>query len=83
MDERLAPDGTARRASEVLDDLIDRLGPSGLWERQRAAEAEILTMGITFTVYTDGDDIDRAWPFDVIPRVIHTYFRSCTSANDV
>ena len=70
MDERLAPDGTARRASEVLDDLIDRLGPSGLWERQRAAEAEILTMGITFTVYTDGDDIDRAWPFDVIPRVI-------------
>lgn len=70
MDERFAPDGTARRASEVLDDLIDRLGPSGLWERQRAAEAEILTMGITFTVYTDGDDIDRAWPFDVIPRVI-------------
>ena len=70
MDERFAPDGTARRASEVLDDLIDRLGPSGLWERRRAAEAEILTMGITFTVYTDGDDIDRAWPFDVIPRVI-------------
>jgi uncharacterized circularly permuted ATP-grasp superfamily protein len=70
MDERFAPDGTARRASEVLDDLIGRLGPAGIWERQRAAEAEILTMGITFTVYTDGDDIDRAWPFDVIPRVI-------------
>lgn len=70
MDERFAPDGTARRASQVLDDLVGRLGPTGLWERQRAAEAEILTMGITFTVYTDGDDIDRAWPFDVIPRVI-------------
>ncbi len=27
-------------------------------------------MGITFTVYSDGRDIDRAWPFDVIPRVI-------------
>jgi len=70
MDERFAPDGTARRASEVLDDLVGRLGPDGLWDRQRAAEAEILTMGITFTVYTDGDGIDRAWPFDVIPRVI-------------
>ncbi len=27
-------------------------------------------MGITFTVYSEGSNIDRAWPFDVIPRVI-------------
>jgi uncharacterized circularly permuted ATP-grasp superfamily protein len=27
-------------------------------------------MGITFTVYSDGKGIDRAWPFDIIPRVI-------------
>jgi len=27
-------------------------------------------MGITFTVYSDGQNIDRAWPFDVIPRLI-------------
>ena len=36
----------------------------------RVAELDILTMGITFTVYSDGRGIDRAWPFDVIPRVI-------------
>lgn len=27
-------------------------------------------MGISFTVYSDGDNIDREWPFDIIPRVI-------------
>ena len=27
-------------------------------------------MGITFTVYSEGQNIDRAWPFDIIPRVI-------------
>ena len=27
-------------------------------------------MGITFTVYSDGENIDRAWPFDVVPRLI-------------
>ncbi|MGE0298046.1 circularly permuted type 2 ATP-grasp protein [Pseudonocardia sp.] len=48
----------------------------GLVERQRAAELAIRAMGITFTVYT-GDTgetgaTDRAWPFDVIPRVIST-----------
>jgi len=50
--------------------MLSSLPPESLIERQRAAEAEILTMGITFTVYSDGDDIDRAWPFDVVPRVI-------------
>ncbi|HVT36653.1 MAG TPA: circularly permuted type 2 ATP-grasp protein, partial [Nevskiaceae bacterium] len=27
-------------------------------------------MGITFTVYTEGQNVDRAWPFDLVPRVI-------------
>ncbi|NBR30326.1 MAG: circularly permuted type 2 ATP-grasp protein, partial [Betaproteobacteria bacterium] len=25
---------------------------------------------ITFTIYSDGSNIDRAWPFDIIPRVM-------------
>ena len=43
---------------------------SELQERQTLAEIDILTMGITFTVYSDGKGIDRAWPFDIIPRII-------------
>ncbi|MGI9425551.1 MAG: circularly permuted type 2 ATP-grasp protein [Hyphomicrobiaceae bacterium] len=40
--------------------------------RERASEAsgELLDLGITFTVYTDRDAIDRILPFDIIPRVI-------------
>ena len=41
-----------------------------LQERQDLAELDILALGITFTVYSDGRGIDRAWPFDIIPRVI-------------
>jgi len=30
-----------------------------------------MEMGITFTVYSDEGNIDRAWPFDIpIPRII-------------
>ena len=29
-------------------------------------------MGITFTVYTEASNIDQAWLFDVIPRVVST-----------
>ena len=70
MDELLGPDGQPRPAAAELLRMLSSLESGALQERQRAAEAEILTMGITFTVYSDGEDIDRAWPFDVVPRII-------------
>ena len=38
--------------------------------RKVDAELAIIDKGVTFTVYSDGENIDRAWPFDIIPRVI-------------
>jgi uncharacterized circularly permuted ATP-grasp superfamily protein len=62
--------GQARPAAAEVLALVDRLGVKELQARQAAATADILTMGITFTVYSEGSNIDRAWPFDLIPRVI-------------
>lgn len=70
MDELLTEDGAPRPAAVALWELLGRLGPDELLARQQATELDILTMGITFTVYSDGENIDRAWPFDVIPRII-------------
>src|SRR5262245_4955434 len=69
-DELMDADGSPRAAAKGLADLLDRLGLSELQERQDLAELDILALGITFTVYSDGRGIDRAWPFDVIPRII-------------
>ena len=70
MDELIGEDGKPRPVAAALMAMLDRLGPEELTELQRVAEIEILTMGITFTVYSDGANLDRAWPFDLIPRVI-------------
>ena len=70
MDELLTDDGEPRAVAAALMRLISRIGEKELRERQRIAELDILSMGITFTVYTDGENIDRAWPFDIVPRVI-------------
>jgi uncharacterized circularly permuted ATP-grasp superfamily protein len=70
MDELLADDGSPRPVAAELFALLDRIGLDDLSDRQRLAELDILTMGITFTVYSDGANIDRAWPFDLIPRII-------------
>jgi uncharacterized circularly permuted ATP-grasp superfamily protein len=29
-----------------------------------------MAAGITFTVHSKAGNIDRAWPFDVVPRII-------------
>jgi uncharacterized circularly permuted ATP-grasp superfamily protein len=38
--------------------------------RAKDAERELFMLGITFTVYSERNAIDRILPFDVIPRVI-------------
>ena len=70
MDELLDDRGVPRPAARELMQLLGSLGAETLVERQKLAEIDILTMGITFTVYSDGQNIDRAWPFDLVPRVI-------------
>ena len=69
-DELLDVDGLPRAAAKPVIDHLANLGLAELQARQDAADLDILAMGITFTVYADGRGIDRAWPFDVIPRVI-------------
>ena len=69
-DELCDENGAPRPAARELFDVLHGLELDELRSRQAAATADIQTMGITFTVYSDGRGIDRAWPFDVIPRVI-------------
>jgi len=69
-DELLDADCRPRDAARPLFDFIDALSPETLEARRQAVDAAIMAMGITFTVYSDGANIDRAWPFDLIPRVM-------------
>ncbi len=69
-DEMIAADGTPRPECAALTRILS--GLDDLAARQVEAELAIKAMGITFTVYSEGENIDRAWPFDIIPRVIST-----------
>ena len=69
-DELFAAPGKPRPAAAHLSRYLASLGLRELAERQVDAERAIAEMGITFTVYTEGQNIDRAWPFDVIPRTM-------------
>jgi uncharacterized circularly permuted ATP-grasp superfamily protein len=69
-DELLNKDTSPRNAAKPLLDYLASMDEAELAARQQAVDAAILARGITFTVYSDAGNIDRAWPFDVIPRII-------------
>jgi len=69
-DELVNADGVVRPHGHSLAQALSGLSLQDLRERQKAAESAIIEMGITFTVYSEGENIDRAWPYDIIPRII-------------
>ena len=69
-DELVTPAGKARVAARRAVNLFKGLTVEEMAARRSAAELAIMDMGISFTVYSEGENIDRAWPFDMIPRII-------------
>src|SRR5207244_4442226 len=57
-------------ASEVVRERVSSLSIDALQERAAAANAELYNLGITFTIYSDAQTIDRILPFDVLPRIL-------------
>ncbi|MES1926466.1 circularly permuted type 2 ATP-grasp protein [Salinisphaera sp. T31B1] len=69
-DELFDDNGLPRVSARSLIRQLGELGAPELLNRRTAADLSIKSMGITFTVYSDAGMIDRAWPFDVLPRTI-------------
>jgi uncharacterized circularly permuted ATP-grasp superfamily protein len=69
-DELFAAPGEPRPGARKLAEYLDDLSEPDLAERRLAAELAIKVMGISFTVYSEGKNVDRAWPFDIIPRTL-------------
>ncbi len=57
-------------AVALIAERLAAMDPGELARRAKIAELELYNQGITFTVYSDKDAIDRILPFDLIPRVL-------------
>ncbi len=69
-DEIISSPGNARAAARGMVSYTRKMSIKHLLSRQQAADLAIQEMGISFTVYSDGENIDRAWPMDILPRII-------------
>jgi uncharacterized circularly permuted ATP-grasp superfamily protein len=70
-DEMFVRSDLSRPHAKELTRLLLSLGDDELAARQASADLAIKEMGITFSVYSEHEGtIDRAWPFDILPRII-------------
>ncbi len=69
-DEMFAEPGVPRPAAEALSRRLADLSKEEAVQRQNAAEAAMMRMGITFNVYSDNQGVEKTFPFDIIPRIV-------------
>ncbi|TCS65140.1 circularly permuted type 2 ATP-grasp protein [Varunaivibrio sulfuroxidans] len=61
--------GRGPRTDEIARRL-DKMNLKTLRRRALSAEKELFNLGITFTVYSENQSVDRILPFDVLPRIL-------------
>ncbi len=69
-DEMISAKGNPRLIARQLCRYFSGLDDEEVAELKQASDLAIKSLGISFTVYSEGSNIDRAWPMDLIPRVI-------------
>lgn len=69
-DESFDSSGAARPGSRLLLDRLRALSTEDIIKHQRAAEAAMYRMGVTFAVYGGAEGAEKILPFDIFPRIV-------------
>ncbi|MBE8720173.1 circularly permuted type 2 ATP-grasp protein [Sphingobacterium pedocola] len=62
--------GVIRQHYKKFVSSFGKLDVNSMELRNEMAKKLFMTQGITFTVYSDGEGIEKIFPFDMIPRII-------------
>ena len=68
-DEMYVNDSVRNQYQSVVS-FLEQLSFEELTKKEEHAKALFMSQGITFTVYSSGEGIEKIFPFDIIPRII-------------
>lgn len=63
-------DEKVRRHYQNVYDSLSNIPSDELSKKEELAKSLFMSQGITFTVYSSGEGIEKIFPFDIIPRII-------------
>lgn len=62
--------GVVRLPYQGVSDFLKQVPVNELSKKEELAKKLFMSQGITFTVYSSGEGIEKIFPFDIIPRII-------------
>ena len=62
--------GKVRVPYQGVYNFLRQIQPDDLSKKEELAKRLFMSQGITFTVYSSGEGIEKIFPFDIIPRII-------------
>ncbi|MFI5155814.1 MAG: circularly permuted type 2 ATP-grasp protein [Chitinophagales bacterium] len=68
--DEMYKDASVRDQYKGVVDFMQQLNVDELNKKEEMARSLFMSQGITFTVYSSGEGIEKIFPFDIIPRII-------------
>lgn len=68
--DEMCDEKNIRTHYEKVFEALQQLNIAALQQKEKIAGDLFMNQGITFTVYSDNEGIERIFPFDIIPRII-------------
>jgi len=69
-DEVFKKEGGVRKHYQKIVNFFSKLTPEEFLELNNHAKISFINQGVTFTVYSESEGIERVFPFDLFPRII-------------
>ncbi len=68
--DEMYKDASVREQYKKVLAFLQTLSVEELSKKEELAKKLFMSQGITFTVYSSGEGIEKIFPFDIIPRII-------------
>jgi uncharacterized circularly permuted ATP-grasp superfamily protein len=65
--DEMCVQGEIRNHYQIFLKSLEKVSLGGLTKKDELAKKLFMSQGITFTVYNDGEGIEKIFPFDIIP----------------
>lgn len=62
--------GAVREQYQLFVESLKKIDATQMNQKDELAKKLFMTQGITFTVYSSGEGIEKIFPFDIVPRII-------------
>src|SRR5688572_17286819 len=68
--DEMCMQGHIRQPYKSVFDYLNSISSDELSKKEELARGLFMRQGVTFTVYSSGEGIEKIFPFDIIPRII-------------